>query len=821
MDAKAEKSKPPRKSHYRYAAGRLNGEFEQLRQIILNALGANEKSKGQCPACGKHAVTVDRGDKVPIVVHCFTCKAGKEIVQYLIRAKAWPTTTKLRSKAREEVEQKPPGERMHWALDIWNALHESGTTLRPFLEPYFSARGIDVPDTAIAVMPLFSGQHGARYSSHDPGVLLPVYNAVGEQRGFHVLWLHEDLKRKAEGDRPKQTFGLLRGNFIYLGGFDFDKPPKTLCIAEGVETALAMSKLTGHPAIATGGQGFFAGLRPPKCAEYIIAPDCSDDDSSRREVAKLARWLHLDGAKVYIALPRKAEGGKSGYDWNDALMDAGNDKTARVRLKENVSGAPRFPVDNTDDADRLEIAKLAKVRNDTLEFSHRKGVFLTAYRKTHGVSLSAKDLQALIDEAALELRKRSAAERIETHDPKAELRTLAFSAQKIIASEDVLQLLLEDVSRFIVGEERNLALLYLMGTSRLFEQGETMHAVVKGVSSSGKSQMRDRVLDYFPEEDIIAFTSLSERALIYDDRGFEHKIISMAEAQDEESIKLQDLFLRELMSSGKLRYPTVQKVGGVMQTIIIEKDGPVVFMVTTTKNKLHEENETRMLSLHSDESPEQTAAVVDKVMTSIGLGKKQDETQLIPWHNFQRWLAKGERRIVVPFAPVLGAMMRSYQSQRLRRDAGQLLAAIKAHALIHREHRKRDKAGRIIATVNEDYRTARLLMADIMTTAVELRQRQDIADTVAAVNELAPVGTAPEECATVHALALQMRLSTPAVRRRLNAAIDLGLIENTETRRGQRAHYRATGEKVPDQGAGLLPTTKTLARAVREARMKK
>ena len=39
------------------------------------------------------------------------------------------------------------------------------------------------------------------------------------------------------------------------------------------------------------------------------------------------------------------------------------------------------------------------------------------------------------------------------------------------------------------------------------------------------------------------------------------------------------------------KYPTVQKIGNIMETIVIEKNGPVAFMVTTTKSKLHPENE--------------------------------------------------------------------------------------------------------------------------------------------------------------------------------------------------------------------------------------
>jgi hypothetical protein len=63
---------------------------------------------------------------------------------------------------------------------------------------------------------------------------------------------------------------------------------------------------------------------------------------------------------------------------------------------------------------------------------------------------------------------------------------------------------------------------------------------------------------------------------------------------------LQDYLLRELISEGKLRYPVVQKIDNEMVTVTVEKNGPVCFLVTTTKAAMNAENETQMLSLEID-----------------------------------------------------------------------------------------------------------------------------------------------------------------------------------------------------------------------------
>jgi hypothetical protein len=194
------------------------------------------------------------------------------------------------------------------------------------------------------------------------------------------------------------------------------------------------------------------------------------------------------------------------------------------------------------------------------------------------------------------------------------------SAGLIIASDSVLELFAQSWRQLLAGEEKNAKLLYLTATSRLFDR--CMSAAIKGPSSAGKSQIRKQVLEYFPPEDVVAFTTLSEKALLYYEADFAHKILSMGEAAGTDEQSLQDYLLCELISEGRLRYPVVQKVDkGGMATVTVEKNGPVAFLVTTTKAALHPENETRMLSLEVDDSEEQTKRVLDKVAAVIGMNE--------------------------------------------------------------------------------------------------------------------------------------------------------------------------------------------------------
>jgi hypothetical protein len=138
------------------------------------------------------------------------------------------------------------------------------------------------------------------------------------------------------------------------------------------------------------------------------------------------------------------------------------------------------------------------------------------------------------------------------------------------------------------GEETLTKLLYLSGTSRLLDKA--MHVAIKGPSAVGKSETRRRVLQFFPPETIISFTALSEKALLYFKDDFAHKILSMGEAMNPEEARSQDYLLRELLSEAKLNCPVVQKQpDGTFETVTITKNGPVAFMVATSRNQLQQE----------------------------------------------------------------------------------------------------------------------------------------------------------------------------------------------------------------------------------------
>ena len=117
------------------------------------------------------------------------------------------------------------------------------------------------------------------------------------------------------------------------------------------------------------------------------------------------------------------------------------------------------------------------------------------------------------------------------------------------------------------------------------------------------------------------------------------------------------------------------------------REGPAGLITTTTQVSLHPENETRLLSLTTDDSPEQTKRVI---MAVAGRDRPAPRPTIDEWHTLQHWLEDGPRR-PLPFA--LARRVIPPIATRLRRDVGTVLALVQAHALLHRAGRESAAAG--------------------------------------------------------------------------------------------------------------------------------
>jgi hypothetical protein len=362
----------------------------------------------------------------------------------------------------------------------------------------------------------------------------------------------------------------------------------------------------------------------------------------------------------------------------------------------------------------------------------------------------------------------------------------------------------------VVGETATAATTYLTLTSRLLDRQASL--IVKGHSSSGKSYTVEQTAKFFPPEAVIVMTGMSERALIYSPDEYSHRTLLLYEEsalREGAEDNMTAYLVRSLLSEGRLEYPvTIKDKDGGFTTKTIVKEGPTNLVMTTTKVAVHAENETRMLSITTDDSREQTARVFAALADETGSDVDLDE-----WVQLQRWLANAEHRVTIPYAARLAELVPPV-AVRLRRDFGTLLALIRAHAILHQQTRQRDAAGRIIATT-DDYEQVRALVEDVIAAGVGETVSPTVRSTVEAVAALttAPGGEEPRYPDGVNAryVADWLELDKSAARRRLWSAAAGGYVFNAEDQKFKPGRWKL-GEPLPG-GTRLLPVESALATA--------
>jgi len=141
---------------------------------------------------------------------------------------------------------------------------------------------------------------------------------------------------------------------------------------------------------------------------------------------------------------------------------------------------------------------------------------------------------------------------------------------------------------------------------------------------------------------------------------------------------------------------------------------------------------------------------------------------------------------------------------RLRRDFAQVLNLIRAHAMLHQAARKRDVAGRIVATL-DDYEVVRDLLADIISEGVEATVSPAIRETVETTRRIRASGS---DEVSITQLAQALGLDTSAASRRAASAVRQGFLRNLEDRKGRPARL-CLGEPIPEPPS-ILPSREVL-----------
>jgi hypothetical protein len=278
-------------------------------------------------------------------------------------------------------------------------------------------------------------------------------------------------------------------------------------------------------------------------------------------------------------------------------------------------------------------------------------------------------------------------------------------AEALLRDPRLIDRIAIDIERMGVTGERKLATtIYLVGTSTQLPR--PLSAIIIGATASGKSYILISVTDMFPPEMKLLATDMTANALYYLPEGrLHHRLVVGGERsriEDDHRAEAKRA-LREMLESQILRKLVTVSTDGPPETITIVQRGPIGFLESTTNSEIFEEDRNRCLSLYTDESPEQTRAIIQLLARRAAGGQATDVSRVMAVHHaLQRMIPRCD--VVIPFAPEFGD---EYPDHRVdgRRAFRHLLQTVKAVALLHFRQRERDAAGNIVAT-RDDYRIA-------------------------------------------------------------------------------------------------------------------
>ncbi|MEQ1933616.1 MAG: hypothetical protein ABL962_07025 [Fimbriimonadaceae bacterium] len=382
---------------------------------------------------------------------------------------------------------------------------------------------------------------------------------------------------------------------------------------------------------------------------------------------------------------------------------------------------------------------------------------------------------------------------------KSQANQLLDECRELAESRSILSVLDQDLKKCGFAGPTIIPQTILLATyTRIFPQ--PVSVVVKGPSSSGKSFALKAALRYVPDEVCEVFHGLSEKALVYANKlNLQHRYLVIQEAAGFAEGNGRT-FLRQLLSEGQVRYMTVQntKDGNVGQELPVIK-GPIGLLMTTTANKLHWEDETRMLAMQMDRSPEQISRAL---LANVKNGPKvPSEAELSRWHALHRYVTSSNLSVVVPFETALLSSLPT-SHQRVLRDAPQVLSLIRAHALMHQCTRNQDQNGAVIASI-DDYATVYELVSDALAQSLDKSVAphiREIVDAVVRASEGQPV--------SITELAGILDKDAGVVSRNVSSAVSLGYLENQNPGQGHKAMLVPGGRELPK--GTVLPAPKEL-----------
>ena len=266
----------------------------------------------------------------------------------------------------------------------------------------------------------------------------------------------------------------------------------------------------------------------------------------------------------------------------------------------------------------------------------------------------------------------------------------------------------------LVGEKENGTTILLCSLSA--KLAEPLSVSVQGASSAGKNHLIGTVYRFLPDDMKKSLSGMTPKTLMHAGQDeFEHKAVFIAEY---EGVSKADYAIRTFQSEKIIEWHYVDSTSakGIQKKANTVK-GSAAFIQATTRAVLHPENETRLLFVQMDESPELTRAIMLNQAMRAEKGANAVPANLFEaWQQFIRSLTITSVRI--PFA---GKLAQHFPASKIRsrRDFPKLLGLIESSAFLHQHQRRKD--GDYVIASPSDYLIAKKLFEHSYSASSECK----------------------------------------------------------------------------------------------------
>jgi hypothetical protein len=273
-----------------------------------------------------------------------------------------------------------------------------------------------------------------------------------------------------------------------------------------------------------------------------------------------------------------------------------------------------------------------------------------------------------------------------------------IKSKPVPSSSGILDRVVHDLNELgYVGQADQKKLAFLVASSRKLKT--PLSAIIVSSSGAGKSGLMNSVARLLPDDDKLMLSRLTPNALFHmPPNSLVEKLIVVDERAGSSPAEYS---IRTLQSNQRLSVARPSKKG---EEVVKTMDVRAAYMESTTNEAdINDENKSRSLVIHLDESPESTEAILKAQREQ----RDGDDAAIIQWHHeFQKSLRP--LPVKIPYVSLL-----RFPSTRViyRREQPKLLSLIQASALVH-QHERAIEDKHIVASV-EDYRIALELYTNV------------------------------------------------------------------------------------------------------------